>query len=177
MPPDRDQHIRRFDDKFWIRVTIFCKLFSCDLNTQPKTLDVSQYLHGFCKVRIAIARYARLAEVLFCHLTVGATRTVYLNAIRKPVNSNWSIGSFISTMKDGISGKLLKSRQRIFGTMDLNRTRRDRSGDRIVRLKDVIESAKKFRQRTINLFSIPNWIGQRISFKSQKLDLCARNVS
>ena len=97
------------------------KLLSSNLNAHAESLHISQDVHGFCKMRISIIGHAWLAEVFFGNLTERSPWIMYFNAIREPINANWCIGSFISSVKYRVADQLLKSRKGILRSPDFHR--------------------------------------------------------
>ena len=105
--------MRIFNLELERRIAVFVEFLAGDGNTESETLHVAKFLHGCGEVRIAIVVGARVAEILFGNLSVGAPGVLNLDAISEPIKPHRRIRVLIRPVKDGIAGDLLQSNQGI----------------------------------------------------------------
>ena len=150
--------MRIFHDKLRRGVAVFLKLPPGKLNSDAKSLHISQIFHRFGQMGIAIVRYPWSAEVLPVYLTEGTSGVLNLDTVGEPGDANGGVCPFIGPMQNGISGQLLQGDDGIIGLAYLNGLGSDIRGNRYVYLQGVVEDPEEVWKRPVNLLLVLDWV-------------------
>ncbi len=105
----------------------------------------------------------------------STARICDLNSVIKPSNSDGRVRLLIRPMHQGVTGELLKGRQRVVGSSDLQGARGDLYRRLDMSLKLIVDTSQHLPHGTINNLVILYRISQGCAVYSQELDVTARN--